>query len=88
MEETRQHGPRGDECHADDAYACTPGVYITYIIYIGAPLLNEVGGDTGHLHTQKVLDLRSENGDGDTRGEAYDDGVGNVLDNGTQTQHP
>ena len=40
-----------------------------------------------HLHTQQVFHLCGEDSDGDTAGETYHDGVGNILDNGSQTQH-
>ena len=87
MELAGQHRPYGNQHHAEDAYGSTPQVYITYIIYIGAPLLDEVGGYLCHLHAQQVLDLCGEDGDSDTAGETDHDGVGDVLDDGAQTEH-
>ena len=82
MEESCQHGPRGDDGNAAYTNDGTPHVDVTYIIYIGTPLLDEVGGHAVHLHAQQVLDLSGKDGDGYTRGETYHDGVGDVLDDG------
>ena len=59
---------------------------MSQVLEIGNPFLNEVAWNGIHLHAQQILYLRSEDGDGDTAGETNDDGVGNVLDDGTQAQ--
>ena len=57
------------------------------MLYVSNPFLNEVRRHLVHLHAQQVFDLRGEDGDSDTAGESYDNGVGNVLDDGAQTEH-
>ena len=85
MEFTRQHGPRGNECDGDDAYQRTPPVYRTYIIYIGNPLFDEITWYLVHRQPQQIFYLRREDGDGNTACKSHHDGVGNVLDDGSQT---
>ena len=75
--------PESDDQNASNAYEGTPEVYRTYIIYIGSPLLDEVAGHMLHRQSQQILDLGGEDGYGNTAGETYHDGVGNVLDDGS-----
>ena len=53
----------------------------------GYPLLDEVGRNGVHLHAQQVFYLRGEDGDGNTAGESDDDGIGDVLDDGAQSEN-
>lgn len=58
------------------------------MLNVADPLLNEVGRHGFFdVETEQVFDLGGENGQGDTAGETYDDGVGDVADDGAETQH-
>ena len=54
-------------------------------IYIGNPLFDEITWYLVHRQSQQVFHLRREDGDGNTACKSHHDGVGNVLDDGSQT---
>ena len=54
---------------------------------VGTPFLNEVSRHIVYSHAQQVFDLGRKYGHGDTGGEAYDDRIGDILDDGAQFQH-
>ena len=54
---------------------------------VGYPLLHEIAGDCLHGQSEQVLDLCGEDGHGDTRGKAHYNGVGDILDDGSQAEY-
>ena len=44
-------------------------------------------GTLSNGQSEQVFDLRRENGHGDSAGEAYHDGIGDVFDDGTQMEY-
>ena len=69
----RQHGP----IHRSD------------VSEIAHPFIDKTRGDGArNVQSQKVFDLRGEDGEGDARGETHHDGIGNELDHAAQAEHP
>ena len=69
----RQHGP----IHRGD------------VSEIAHPFIDKTRGDGArNVQSQKVFDLRGEDGEGDARGEPHHDGIGNELDHAAQAEHP
>ena len=79
--------PEGDDRHTEHAHACTPTIDGGEGGEVGYPLLDEVGRHRYHRQAEEILDLRGEDGEGDTRRESHDDGIWDVLDDGTQMEH-
>ena len=80
----RPEGDDGDGTYADKG---TPALDGRHAVDVGNPLLNEIRGYDGHRQAEQILDLRGEDGEGDTAGEAHDDGVRDVLDDRAQMQY-
>ena len=76
----------GDDNHAHHTDEGTPRVDGVEALEIHAPLLDEVGRVAGKCQTEEVLDLGSEDGDGDTTSESHYDRVRDVLDDGAETK--
>ena len=76
-----------DDADADQTHKRAPQVDITEITEIGTPFCKEFSRILVHCHTEEILNLCGEDGDGDTAGETHHDGVGDVLDDGAQTKH-
>ena len=83
----RELRPQGDEGYGTYADGGTPGIDGGKRAEVGNPLLDEVGRHALHRQSEEILDLRGEDGQGDTRGEAHNDGIRDVLDNSTQMEH-
>ena len=87
MEHTCQHGPGGNERHTEYSYYCRPCINGADMRKVGYPLLYKVAGDCLHGQSKQVLDLCGEDSHGDTRGKAHYYGVGDILDDGSQTEY-
>ena len=53
---------------------------------VDRPFGKEIGGHVGNGHPEEVFDLGGENGEGNTTGEAYDNGVGDETDDGAELE--
>ena len=53
---------------------------------VGKAEQDEVGRHRGHRQSEEILDLRGEDGEGDTRRKSHDDRIRDVLDDGTQME--
>ena len=81
-------GSAGDDDHRKDTYRSGGDVNGAEVLEVANPLLNEVGWHAAFdVETQKVFYLGGEDSEGNTAGEAYDDGVGYVADDGSKTKH-
>ena len=56
------------------------------MLYVACPLLDEVGRHRVDGQSEEVLNLCGEDGYGDTAREAYNNRVGNVLDDSTKLE--
>ena len=76
-----------DDEDATDTDEQGPDVHGAEVLEVDHPLADKVGRHLGNLHAEEVLDLCCEDGQRDTAREAHDDGVRDVLDDGTHAQH-
>ncbi len=83
----RQLRPEGNDSHGTQADEGTPTLNGRHAVDVGNPLFDKVGGHDGHRQAEQVLDLRGEDGEGNTAGEADNDRVRNVLDDRAEMQH-
>lgn len=76
---------QGDDCHAENANGRCYPVSGVEMLEIDHPLRNKVARHlTFNLESEKFLNLRGEDGDGDTAREAHHNGVWNELDDGAE----
>ena len=73
-------GGQSNNHNAHQAHAQRPEVHLVDILEVAGPLIDEVGGHIRDTHTEQVVHLGREDGDGDTAREAHDDGIGHKLD--------
>ena len=82
-----QFGGEGDNGHADYTHGGGPYVQAAEVADVHDPFLYEIGRHVVDGQSEQVFDLRRENGHGDSAGEAYHDGIGDVFDDGTQMEY-
>ena len=77
----------GDDGNAEEAYEHRGPVDGVEMGEVDTPFGDEVGRHAADLKAEEVLDLRGEDGDGDTAGETHHDGIGDELDDGAEAEH-
>ena len=84
-------GGEGNDENAEHTDECREPVDGGDVAEVNNPFRHEVGRNGfGDVQSEQVLDLRGENGDRNTAGKPYDNGVGDELDDGAKaanTQH-
>ena len=79
--------PAGYDDHRPHAYDGAPQVDACEVAGIAYPFRDEVGRHgTFYRQAEEILDLSGEDGERDTAGETYYDGIGDILDDGAQTK--
>ena len=83
LAELRRDGYHG---HAQYADGGAPRVYRGEAAAVGYPFLDEVRRHFVHRQAEEVFYLGREDGHGDTARKSHDDGIGDILDDGSQPQ--
>ena len=79
--------PEGNDSHGAHSYPGTPPVDGRKRADIGNPLLDKVAGNRGHRQSEEILNLCGEDGQRNTRGEAHNYWVRDILDDSAQMKH-